>query len=108
VYERSFDEDIGAYVTREVSLGPTGGNNSYAAQFEGVSEDGLRVFFSTEERLVAEDADLQTDVYMRNLESGTTVLVSQGEAACVPGCGNGDQPVNFANATPVGNEVFFE
>lgn len=108
VYERSYDEAVGAYVTREVSLGPTGGNNSYPAQFEAASEDGTRVFFSTEERLVAEDTDLQTDVYMRDLESGTTVLVTEGEDACAPGCGNGTNPATFANATADGSRVFFE
>lgn len=108
VYERSFDVGVGAYVTREVSLGPTGGNNSYPAQFEGVSEDGTRVFFSTEERMVPEDTDLQSDVYMRDLETGTTVLVTKGEAACAPGCGNGAQSATFASATQSGNEVFFE
>jgi hypothetical protein len=108
VYERSYDETVGAYVTREISLGPTGGNNSYAAQFEGANEDGTRVFFSTEERMVAEDTDLRTDVYMRNLEEGTTLLVSKGEAACLPGCGSGANDVTFAEATADGTEVFFE
>jgi len=108
VYERSFDEGVGAYVTREVSLGPTGGNSAYTAQFEEVNELGTRVFFSTEERLVPEDTDLQADVYMRDLDSGTTVLVTQGEAACAPGCGNGTQAATFANATEAGDKVFFE
>lgn len=108
VYERSYDEAVGAYVTREVSIGPTGGTNSYPAQFEAASEDGTRVFFSTEERLTAEDTDLQTDVYMRDLETGTTVLVTQGNASCAPGCGNGANPVTFANATADGSRVFFE
>ncbi|HET9592640.1 MAG TPA: hypothetical protein VFP17_06975 [Solirubrobacterales bacterium] len=108
VYERSFDEGVGAYVTREVSLGPTGGNSAYPAQFEGVNELGTRVFFSTEERLVPEDTDLQTDVYMRDLATGTTVLVSQGEPTCAPACGNGSKPVTFANATKAGTKVFFE
>lgn len=108
VYERSKDEGIGAYVTREVSLGPTGGNNAYPAQFEGVNEIGTRVFFSTEERLVSEDTDLQTDVYMRDLASGKTVLVTQGEGACAPACGNGAKPATFANATQDGTKVFFE
>jgi hypothetical protein len=109
VYERSYDEGVGAYVTREVSLGPTGGNSAYPAQFEGLNEEGTRVFFTTEERLVPEDTDLQSDVYMRDLEgSGETVLVSRGEAACAPGCGNGAKPVTFANATKAGNKVFFE
>jgi hypothetical protein len=108
VYERSYDEDVDAYVTREVSLGPAGGNSSYAAQFEGLDEEGTRVFFSTEERLVAEDTDLEADVYMRDLATGTTVLVSRGEAACAPACGNGAKPATFANATQAGNKVFFE
>jgi hypothetical protein len=108
VYERSYDEAVGAYVTREVSLGPTGGTNSYPAQFEAASEDGTRVFFSTEEKLVAEDTDQQSDVYMRNLENGTTVLVTVGGASCAPGCGNGTSPATFANATADGSEVFFE
>jgi hypothetical protein len=108
IYERSYDQAVGAYVTREVSLGPTGGNNSYPAQFEGMSEDGMRVFFSTEERLVVEDTDLQSDIYMRDLENGVTVLVSNGAAACAPGCGNGTKPATFANATQVGSKVFFE
>jgi Tol biopolymer transport system component len=108
VYERSYDEGVGAYVTREVSLGPTGGNSSYPAQFEGLDENGTRVFFSTEERLVADDTDLQADVYMRDLDTGTTVLVTLGEAACAPTCGNGAQPTTFANVTQAGDRVFFE
>jgi hypothetical protein len=108
VYERSYDEGVGAYVTREVSLGPTGGNSAYPAQFEDVNELGTRVFFSTEERLVPEDTDLQADVYMRDLDAGTTVLVTQGESTCAPGCGNGVQAVTFANATEAGDKVFFE
>jgi hypothetical protein len=108
VYERSYDEAVGAYVTREVSIGPTGGTNSYPAQFEAASEDGSRVFFSTEERLTAEDTDLQTDIYMRDLETGTTVLVTVGGASCAPGCGNGTNPVTFANATADGSRAFFE
>jgi hypothetical protein len=107
VYVRSYDEGVEAYVTREVSLGPTGGNNSYPAQFEGVSEDGTRVLFSTDERLVAEDTDLQADIYVRDL-AGSTGLVTQGEAACLPACGNGGLPATFATATQTANKVFFE
>jgi hypothetical protein len=54
VYERFYDSSIGieSYVTREVSTGPAGGNDSHDASFDGVSEDGVMVFFSTEESLV--------------------------------------------------------
>jgi hypothetical protein len=108
VYERSFDVVVGAYVTREVSLGPTGGNDAYAAQFEGTSEDGMRIFFSTEERLVEADTDRARDIYARDLEDGETTLVSQGEATCAPGCGSGAFAVTFAGADAAGGDVFFE
>lgn len=108
VYERSYDSGVGAYVTREVSLGLAGGNSAYPAQFEGLNESGNRVFFSTEERLESEDTDLQTDVYMRDLATGTTLLVTRGETACAPACGNGSKPTTFASVTPDGTKVFFE
>jgi hypothetical protein len=108
VYER-FDDTapgIETYVTREISTGPTGGNDAHAASFDGVSSDGERVFFSTAESLVAEDKDHSTDVYMRT-GSGTTSLVSQGSSACAPVCGNGAAPATYVGSTPSGSKVFF-
>jgi Tol biopolymer transport system component len=107
VYERYYDSAVGQYVTREVSIGPTGGNDSYPAQFEAANADGTEVFFSTEERLVAADTDRQEDLYMRDLTSGTTTLVSVGEAACQPSCGNGSFPITFAGINETGTEAFF-
>src|SRR4051812_37068490 len=65
VYERSYDSDpeIESYVTREVSLGPAGGNDAFNATFERASADGTVVFFSTEEALVEADTDRRSDVY---------------------------------------------
>jgi hypothetical protein len=108
VYERSFDTGVSAYVTREISLGPTGGNDAYPAQFEGASADGTRVFFSTQEQLVAADTDRSSDVYVRNLETGLTKLVSQGASECAPGCGNGPFAASFADTDEGGTKVFFE
>ena len=99
VYSRSYEEAVGAYVTRQVSLGPTGGNDAFDAQFEGASEEGERVFLSTAERLVAEDLDRSVDIYMRDVDDATTTLVSAG---------NGAFSVTFAGATPSGEKVFFE
>jgi len=107
VYVRSFDSTVGSYVTREVSTGPTGGNDAFNALFEEASADGSKAFFSTEESLVSADADREFDVYMRDLAKGTTTLVSQGEAACAPACGNGPSGSNFAAATESGAAVFF-
>jgi len=108
VYARSFEEAFGAFVTREVSLGPTGGNDAYPAQFEGTTDLGDLVFFSTEERLVAEDTDRSVDVYARDIEDGTTALVSRGATGCSPGCGNGAFRATFADTDAVGEVVFFE
>jgi hypothetical protein len=107
VFLRSFDEVAGtegAYVTREVSVGPTGGNDFYPAVFEKASADGKRVFFSTDEPLVAGDRDRRSDVYVREI-GGTTKLVSSGAAGCLPACGNGTFDVGFAGASADGNEV---
>jgi Tol biopolymer transport system component len=108
VYERSFDAGVGAYVTREVSLGPTGGNDAYPAQFEGASADGERIFFSTEERMVQGDTDRALDIYVRDLETGTTTLVTSGSSACAPNCGNAEFAANFADTDAAGKNVFFE
>jgi Tol biopolymer transport system component len=112
VYQRAFDAEPGieTYVTREVSTGPTGGNDAYPAQYDGASEDGSRVFFSTKESLVSEDTDHSTDIYMRDLTTGTTTLVSQGDSSCAAsGCGNGAADSNFVpgGVVPDGTKVFF-
>jgi hypothetical protein len=108
VYERSFDSGLGAYVTREVATGPTGGNDAFDASYEGRSSDGLEVFFSTDESLVAADTDRSEDVYMRDLSNSTTTLVSQGAASCsASGCGNGLADSIFVGATRSGGDVFF-
>ncbi|HEX5990359.1 MAG TPA: hypothetical protein VFY75_09120 [Solirubrobacterales bacterium] len=108
VYARSFEAGVGAYVTREVSLGPTGGNDAYPAQFEGTDDLGELVFFSTEERLVAEDTDRSIDVYVRDLGDATTTLVSQGSAECTPACGSKAFAATFADVDSGGGVVFFE
>ena len=107
IYERSYDEGVGAYVTRQVSLGPAGGNDAYPALFEGASASGTRIFFSTEETLVPADTEHRLDVYVRDLEAGTTTLVSQGAPSCTPGCGNGDADAGFARASADGSKAFF-
>jgi len=109
VYQRSYDADPGieSYVTREVSLGPAGGNDAFNATFERTSADGTVVFFSTEEALVEADTDRRSDVYMRNMVAGTTALVSIGEAACSPICGNGPVDAGFAGASSDATKVFF-
>jgi hypothetical protein len=109
VYVRDFEEGLG-YVTREASLGPTGGNDAFAAQFLAIDPAGEKIFFSTRERLTAADKDTATDIYVRDLEANTTTLVSAGSASCAAsGCGNGDVNADAVDGGVVdgGNEVFF-
>jgi hypothetical protein len=106
VYERVYDSGPGEYVTREVSIGPVGGNDAYEAFFEKTSGDGTQVFFSTSEPLVSSDTDTKQDVYVRHLDAGTTEIVSKGDPSCAP-CGNGTVDSDFAGATGDGETVFF-
>lgn len=109
LYLRSFDEAVGeegAYVTRQVSVGPAGGNDSYPALFAQASADGKLVFFTTDESLVVADKDRRTDVYLREL-GGTTKLISGGATACLPACGSGNFDVGFSRATQSGAKILF-
>jgi hypothetical protein len=91
VYER-----IGG-VTMLVSTGSA----ELDALFEGISSDGARAFFATDEPLVAGDSDLQRDVYER--AGGATTLLSTGPAG-----GNGAFPADFTGTSDDGSRVFFE
>lgn len=110
VYVRSFDSALGEMVTREVSIGPGGGNDTLPAHFDGISADGNEVFFSTKEPLVPADTDHSEDLYVRNLEENRTILVSQGDPSCTEGgCGNGEAAASFVpgGVVPDGGKVFF-
>ena len=65
------------------------------------SEDGQRVLFPTDERLVPEDTDCQFDIYMRT--AGATTLLSVG-----PTAGNGPAPVTGGVFSDDGTRVFFQ
>ena len=84
--------------TSLVSIGPDGGNGPFEAEYAGASEDGSRVFFETEDSLLAADSDEVTDVYERHGEALS--LVSVG-----PQGGNAEIAAyhfaSFANGTRV-------
>ncbi|HET7417730.1 MAG TPA: hypothetical protein VFJ61_08925 [Solirubrobacterales bacterium] len=110
VFVRALDATLGEPVTREVSIGPKGGNDTRPASYDATSADGTKVFFSTKEPLVSEDTDDEVDVYMRDLVNKKTILVSQGDSSCSStGCGNGNLPAGFAQGgvSADGDVVFF-
>lgn len=109
VYVREFDSGLDEYLTREVSIGPLGGNDAQPATFDGMSKDGNEVFFSTTEPMVLGDTDQAEDVYLRNLDENRTVLVSQGGDCAGQGCGNGASAASFlpGGVAPDGGVVFF-
>lgn len=110
VYVRAFDSTLGEAVTREVSIGPSGGNDTLPAHYDGISADGNEVFFSTKEPLVPADTDHSEDVYVRNLQENRTILASQGDPSCTEGgCGNGEAAASFVpgGVVPKGGKVFF-
>jgi hypothetical protein len=86
--------------TEIVSTGPNGGNGPISSQFRGASADGSRVFFQSNEQLVAADTDTRMDVYER--AGATTILLSTGPAG-----GNGAFNVSFAANSADGTRVFF-
>ena len=93
VYQRS------AGTTTLLSTGPTGGNGTKDAYFEGSSKDGTRVWFETDESLVAGDTDGRQDVYERS--GSTTALVSTG-----PTGGSGAFDASFEGASQDGSRVW--
>jgi hypothetical protein len=90
-----------AGTTTQVSIGPAAGNGPFFVAFGGVSDDGTRVFFETDEQLVAADTDAFYDVYERS--GGTTSLVSTGPAG-----GNANLDAGYRDISADGTRVFFQ
>jgi hypothetical protein len=64
VYER-----FGATTTL-ISASPSGGNGAFDASVAGLSKDGLRALFVTQERLVTTDSDSSSDIYAASAALG--------------------------------------
>ena len=56
--------------------------------------DESRVYFATDEPMLPADTDSAVDIYERT--GGTLSLVTIGDPACQPGCGNGDFDVDVS------------
>ncbi len=108
--------DLSTNTTTLVSQGAAGcqaegcGNGAFDAGFapDGLTPDGNEAFFVTKEQLSAADEDSSSDVYMRDLSTNTTTLVSVGAAECqAAGCGNGPDPATFNGVAANGSTAVF-
>jgi nicotinamidase-related amidase len=94
VYERT------GGATTLASKGSINGNGALEARFAGASRDGLKVFFTTAEKLTGDDGDGAVDVYQR--AAGITTRISKGQIN-----GNSAFDAFFGGSTPDGQKVFF-
>ena len=92
------------------------GNGSFPANLapEGVSADGLTIYFTTQEPLTALDTDTSLDIYAAELTAGTSVVVqdvvlaSRAAASCAAGpCGNGSEAASYRGSDEAGDMVVF-
>ncbi len=95
--QRFTDTPIHLYmrVNDAISYEPSRGEDgvNHAVKFLGMTPDGSKVFFTSEEQLIAADKDTSTDLYMWSESSDSLTLVSKadnagdaGEAGQSDGC----------------------
>jgi hypothetical protein len=87
--------------TTLISTSSTNPDGNFGSDFDAITPDGSRVYFHTDEGMVAADTDGRRDVYER--AAGTTNLISTG-----PINGNLAFNASFRKATSTGSHVFFE
>ena len=89
-------------VVELVTTSAAAGNGPFDADPVGATDDGSRVFFETDEPMVASDTDTEQDVYERT--GGVTTLVSTGpgDATSTPAL------ASFGETSADGTHVFFE
>ena len=98
VYEHSGGQ------TTLISTGPAGGNGAFESSFEGVSADGARVLFRTDESLISADTDTAADVYVKRIlpppgNTAPPAISGVPEVGRTLGCSRGswtNDPTSFA------------
>jgi hypothetical protein len=83
----------------------TGGNGPYGSDFDGMTPDGSRIYFHTDEQLAGTDTDATRDVYEASNDGSTIAQVSLGPGGTQ---GNGGQIPTFRAVTPDGAHVYFQ
>jgi hypothetical protein len=81
-----------------------------AAAFQGASEDGTKVFFTTEQPLLDVDRDTGNDLYEADVEHGEVtrlVMASKGDPGTDPTVGEHADVVGVARISADGSHVYF-
>lgn len=94
--------DRAAHTTRRVSVASNGDQNPRESHYPDISNDGHCVVFQTTGALVAHDTNGVLDIYLHDLRTGETVLVS---VASNGAAGNG--PSIMADVSADGRYVAF-
>ncbi len=71
-----FVRDLAAGATTRVSTATGGGQGSGTSRDAAISGDGSSVAFASDSVLTATDTNSVTDIYVRNLATGTTTILS--------------------------------
>ena len=99
-----FLRDVNSGLTRLISANPDGSAGNGPSTFPVLSADGQRVAFeSLADNLTAHDANHASDVFVGDVASRTTILVSANAA----GDGTGSGPSTLVDMTPDGRYVLF-
>ncbi len=99
-----FVSEIATGTTRLVSVNATGTSGNGASLLAGISRDGTRVLFLSDATdLVPGDENMAGDVFVRDLQSGTTYLASVNTNGV-----SGSMGSSAAYMTPDGRFVVFQ
>ena len=90
-----------------VTSGTCTQGSACGSSFNSATADGSSVLFTTTEKLGAGDTDSSADIYSASVPGWAPTLVSVGEGACLPACGNGPEPAILnATASDAGKAFF--
>lgn len=92
-------------VSRGEDSCPSCWNDEFDARFNQASTDASRVVFTTAEGVLAEDKDGEDDIYLRDVEAGTSSLITIAPSYCPLKKGNCG--ATFVGSSDDGIHVFF-
>jgi hypothetical protein len=93
-----YDAEAGEIVRVSTNVSGTGGNGAFDATSGGISDDGQKIAFTTEEALAPVDGNEEADAYLWSASTGRVYLISSGSV------GGG---ADVGSISPSGKSVYF-